>query len=55
MSRKMHLLQAIDLENIDLIKELLSDPRTNLNYTDNHNYSAIHHSVNFLRNFKRKF
>jgi hypothetical protein len=41
----MSLLQAIDAEDIQRIKQLLLLRTTNVNYTDNHNFAAIHHAV----------
>jgi hypothetical protein len=48
----MNLLQAIVSENLARIEELLKDKKTNINYTDNHNFSSLHHAV-CLQNFQK--
>lgn len=36
----MNLLQAINQNNVDRVKELLSNSRTKVNVTDNHNFTG---------------
>lgn len=37
----MNLLQAVNHENVEKVKELLEKKETNVNITDNHNFSGI--------------
>lgn len=37
---KMNLLQAVNQNNVDDVKELLANSRTNINVTDNHNFTG---------------
>ena len=39
-TNKRTLLQAVNCEDIEGVTELLSKPKTNVNYTDNHNFSG---------------
>ncbi|KAG5683965.1 hypothetical protein PVAND_013220 [Polypedilum vanderplanki] len=41
----MNLSVAVRQNDIERIKELLSNPRINVNATDNHNFTALHHAV----------
>lgn len=36
----MTLLQAVHSGDVELVRELLSKPTTNVGFTDNHNYSG---------------
>lgn len=36
----MNLLQAINQNNVEKVKELLSNSRTRVNVTDNHNFTG---------------
>jgi uncharacterized membrane protein YvbJ len=38
----MNLLQAINQNDIEKVKELLTNPRTNVNIRDNHNFTGEH-------------
>lgn len=43
----MFLLQAVNENNVERVSELLADKRTNVNVTDNHNFSGKFYS-NFV-------
>lgn len=39
----MNILMAVNINNIELVKELLKKKSTNVNLTDNHNFTGKIH------------